>query len=473
MKNISSNSFSEHNDPARLTRAEALLKTMNGLEYSQRQEHLALQPIFFEKDHYQELCTTVIKLAKLIERTALDILKSAPVTTLGIGDIPTVNDYRSHRFDYLAAKMGRADIIFSSGVPKLLEFNFNSLLGGFTETHMLQAFFMDNHEHRDPLALRRDELLLHKFSQLLRTTLKKENPHIILLGLKEDCTRYFPRFYSEVNQFLRGQGIASSILDPEELTIDDGTVILNGLAVDAVIRMYQLQDVVKYGRSSAAYLDIESSINKTAFITTNHCQLLTSKYILGYLWAHRDEYSSEEAALIKNHIPKSYNLSASVMSEAMLSHYRDELLNQQADFVLKKKDSNMGFNVFIGRQLSSTQWLTVINQALASGDYVAQEYINSDRFKMRFSTEQGNVCEEYLEAIIGPYVLDSEVAGIIVRLIKEGSKALTWNDKNALTVLLPIVKEETCNGESRGCTHRIATGCSSRAKSRTHNVPTF
>jgi hypothetical protein len=80
--------------------------------------------------------------------------------------------------------------------------------------------------------------------------------------------------------------------------------------------------------------------------------------------------------------------------------------------VIKKARSVGGVHVVIGRLSSTEEWDAAISAALAGGDWIAQEHVESRSFL--FQSGEHGCCPH--DVIWGPFVFGARYAGTILKM---------------------------------------------------------
>jgi len=128
--------------------------------------------------------------------------------------------------------------------------------------------------------------------------------------------------------------------------------------------------------------------------------------------ADTELFSSEESRLIRSHVPWSRQLLPDRTPYARdPSGVVERVRQERRRFVLKKGRSVGGKHVVIGRSCSAPEWEEALLAALSSGDWIAQEHVESRPFLFQ-SGEQG-CCPH--DVVWGPFVFGASYGGTILK----------------------------------------------------------
>ena len=149
--------------------------------------------------------------------------------------------------------------------------------------------------------------------------------------------------------------------------------------------------------------------------------------------ARSDELTREERDLVERHLPWTR-----VVTDAP-AHYDGrrlrvpELLSRYRErFVLKKGRSASGMHVFIGREHTPAEWDARVAGALAEGDWIAQERVESRPYD--FLAGDGQVARH--DVVWGLYAFGELYGGTLLRLQPSGRGGVVNHARGAQATLL-------------------------------------
>ncbi len=84
--------------------------------------------------------------------------------------------------------------------------------------------------------------------------------------------------------------------------------------------------------------------------------------------------------------------------------------------MIKKMDSYQTLDVHIGKKMSPAGWQSVLDSALASGDYIVQRFVENDlKVKMPLCAADGKDTVRELRYMLSPFIMGKTMAGTFVR----------------------------------------------------------
>ncbi|RFA27958.1 hypothetical protein CAI21_13640 [Alkalilimnicola ehrlichii] len=442
----------EKDDSAAAALARLLALRMDGLDIDSASGLLPVLPVMLTAKQEFAIHQLVDELCTLIRRVAKDIMACPDgLSLLGIGDAQHENFMAPCASDRHAADILRADVILNCGKPYIIEVNFNSLLGGSSETPVLTGAYLDwclRAEHGEGMGFTAANFFsarTHYLWSLLRRNPLKGRPVVAVIGLPSDIETY-RSFFEREQHYLRSHGVLAILVPPEKVAVVDGWLVAGGHRLDIAIRQYQLGDAVRDELDFAHLRSLEQEARHTIFLTTQHCQLYSSKYILAELHARAPGLDAAERQLVYEHVPWT-----AVLREGRANQLGDAVdllpfvLANREGLVIKPIDANMGRGVVVGRDVTAEQWRRVVEAAATEGRHVVQWFVESDLFPMlSCDPASGNLQESYVQSVFGPYQLGGRPGGINVRQrrVDDGCHMVNWdNDKimNAALTAYPDV----------------------------------
>jgi len=143
--------------------------------------------------------------------------------------------------------------------------------------------------------------------------------------------------------------------------------------------------------------------------------LLSSKRNLALLSQHAASgaYSAGEQAFIEAHVPWTRLVAPGEVDYGGEMHSLVELLtNRREDFVLKDADSYGGMGVVLGKFASPEEWRETLDKALAAGNWVVQEKLES----LPYLYQSGAYGCSVHDVIWGPFVFGERYGGVVLRM---------------------------------------------------------
>jgi hypothetical protein len=126
-----------------------------------------------------------------------------------------------------------------------------------------------------------------------------------------------------------------------------------------------------------------------------------------------DLFDAQERALIRDHVPWARRiLPGETLFDGERVRIEDLLRARRERFVIKKARSLGGAHVILGRFSSPEEWDAALAAALAGGDWIAQEYVES--LPYLFQAGEHGCCPH--DVVWGPFVFGDRYAGAILRV---------------------------------------------------------
>ncbi|HVV67689.1 MAG TPA: hypothetical protein VG895_05655 [Patescibacteria group bacterium] len=120
-------------------------------------------------------------------------------------------------------------------------------------------------------------------------------------------------------------------------------------------------------------------------------------------------FSDKEKLFIAKHIPKSVNLN----SNNIINSYNKFIKNKN-NLVLKLRTSGMGWGVYIGNQISDSEWVILLNKYLENA--IIQEYINGIKFPAIVISKKEKLITNDMNVILSMYSYSGEYYGCVSRV---------------------------------------------------------
>jgi hypothetical protein len=116
-----------------------------------------------------------------------------------------------------------------------------------------------------------------------------------------------------------------------------------------------------------------------------------------------------------------------------------ELLIADKDaFLLKGAISMKGEDVLMGRDTDDATWESAVQEAVARGDSIAQERVESLRYPMSVRHDDGEVGSGLVAPILGPFVIGGEPAGCLARYFTNGDDSVVSVERHGASQNLAV-----------------------------------
>ncbi|MBO4207219.1 hypothetical protein [Micromonospora echinofusca] len=309
----------------------------------------------------------------------------------------------------------RPDVLLSGGVPKFVEFNIDSSLGGALDSDTVVRRFVEIYAERGitelvPMAPA-PSAVAERFVAIRTTLGLPEGARVAMLidfdaeypGL--DNPEWFMSKLAPVVDLARDCAVDLVISPVSTVTLDDQRrLLVDGGTVDAVFRLFVPNRVTPSAGIRA--LADATAAGLPVFVSAA-AWLLGSKQVLAWLWSDLDQLPEDDRALVRRYVPRTETLTADAVERAVAA---------QQDLVAKPADGSAGVGVLIGRETDPEAWRDGLAKAVEAGGYVLQEYVPADSVPMDFvHIETGETVTEEVPYSIAPYLFDRRGSGVCVR----------------------------------------------------------
>lgn len=354
------------------------------------------------------------------------------------GEIALLDETESLTEDLLVA--GRPDILLSGGVPKFVEFNIDSALGGAMDSDLIAARFAELYLadgitervglHAPPSSVDgRFEAIASWLGPVaerrIAMVMDLQASHANLVTAQQFLDLMAPVTARGV---LAGLELVPYWLQWLELD-DQRRLLAGGEPVAAVFRLFIPDKAPDCAGLRALESAIEAGTVRT--FTSSATWLLTNKVVLAWLWQDLEQLRPTDRDLVRAHVPHTALLATDLMQNA---------LARQQELVLKPGGGSAGTDVLLGRDASPEQWRQSLDRALERGGFLLQEYVESDLLSMDFvDIRTGALTREPVPWCFGPYQFGRVQCGGLVRMGFPGGGAVMNIDRGALLSGLAIL----------------------------------
>jgi hypothetical protein len=383
-----------------------------------------LRPHFVTEDDWAravQICETVWSALQKVKDAAIgneEMLDELGITEIEKDLVSIDPKYRQ------VSPTARLDSFLTENAYSFVELNGESPAGiafadSATEIFMnlpVMGKFKERYDVRGftgrPLML---EVLLTAYHEFLGRKPKKA-PVIAIVDLKDLPTvKEFELF----KDYFEANGHTSLICSPDELEFDGEKLYCKGVAIDIV---YKRLLVNEYLPIMEAHPDLLDAYRAGAICMVNSFQskLIHKKAVFAVLtnekYAHL--FTENELAAIEKHVPwtrkfraeKTFNAGENIDLIEWTRQNRNKL-------VLKPNDDYGGHGIYIGWSGDEKDWDEAISVALADGDYLVQERVETSRemFPMMFGDQEKFAFVEQL-VDLDPLLFNGKVGSAFTRL---------------------------------------------------------
>lgn len=383
-----------------------------------KQWRLARPPIM-PADAWRELNEVCDRLAQLIldacRRRARTAGQLRELLGVPYGETKLLDESEELSDGLLAAY--RPDILISGGVPKFVEYNIDSSLGGGFDADTVVHRYAKLYAEKgilDGLPVRPAPSLLDRRFVAIREALNL--PDGARLALLMDFDANYPgletpdeflRILSPLVDRARNFGIDLVIAPVGTATLDaEKRLVVDGAPVDALFRLFVPNRV-----TPSAGLDAVAgalAAGTLPMFVSAAAWLLGNKINFAWLWEDIDDLPEVDQALIRRYVPRTWALTAAELPRALAG---------QHDLVIKPADGSAGYGVLLGRETSAQAWEEGLRAAIDEGGFILQEYMQADRVAMDFvQIETGETVTADVPYSLAPYLFGRQGSGGLARV---------------------------------------------------------
>lgn len=314
--------------------------------------------------------------------------------------------------------MARFDIFYHpNGKTKFCEINTDGS-SGMVKTNTLEKYFLNSEIIKD-LSDRYDfdyfELVNNWIDKLLEIYRefsdndKKDKPNIAIMDFT-DCAMIseFKHFKEVISEL----GYSVKIVDPRELSYDEGVLYSDDFKIDLIYRRAVTTDIMSnYDQVQPL---IKAYKNKDiCLIGSFRSQIIHDKLIFSILHSDlcKEILTETEISFIKQHIP--YTAQIDSLNKKKIN----DLLNNHTKYVLKPRDSYGSKGVLVGRDYNRQEWKNKLDE-LELNNYLVQEFCETpEKYMIKFAGD--NVEIDKYKYILGLFLYRKEFSGVYTRVGQE------------------------------------------------------
>jgi hypothetical protein len=389
--------------------------------------HYPLQPwpTFLGPEKLAELKRTGIEVSRLIRSVPERIFRNDPVklaSFYGLGS-PWLAKVLFDPPTGAESMLSRGDLIETAGGFKCIEFNFTPSLGGWDTTIITNCLLSASPTAR---------FLESEGAQAAFTDAMLEMFRFVIDDLRDkgiiasgELTIAFVTHAGEVPSIAGGLYYLDSEL---QRAIEAMGIDLQGRTVACTAEdLVPAEDGLRLGeRRIGAVIEIggngvpphvyrQFKGGLVGLYNGPQGRILSNKRNVALLSQHAASgaFSAEEQAFIETHVPWTRLVAPGETDYAgETSSLTDLLIDLQEQFVLKDASSYGGAGVVLGRFASPETWRRTLDNALAKGNWVVQEFLES----LPYLYQSGDYGCSIHDVIWGPFVFGERYGGVVLRM---------------------------------------------------------
>lgn len=211
----------------------------------------------------------------------------------------------------------------------------------------------------------------------------------------------------------------------------DGRLRAGDRTLDAVLRMY----TPRFVKDSAGLDAVRAAAlaGQVRLYLPSATWLLSNKTVFTWLWDDIEDLPPEDAELVRRSVPRTGLLSPGLL---------DRAVRDREQLVLKPTDEYGGHGVVLGPRTTPEDWRAALDAALAAGPHLLQELIAADPLTMQFlRPDTGEAVEADVSYCVSTYLFDGIPAGGFSRFSPPGAGGVVNLTQGALTGGLLLVNE--------------------------------
>jgi hypothetical protein len=401
-----------------------------------------LRPPVMARDRYAELAGLTARLGELVLAACLRRADTAGELRrlLGVPDgyIEFLDESEPLTAELLVAM--RPDVLLSGGVPRFVECNIDSALGGAfdsdgTARRFLEAYTAAGIAERAGTVSSGSAVDARFHAMRGQLGLADGATALILFHMGSDYPdtqdgHTLIRLLAPVRDRGREAGLDVVVHPLEWLALDaDHRLLAGDVALDSVLRMFIPQDVPQ----CAGFDALSAALGKrtVTMFTSTAAWLLANKATFAWLWQDLAEMSAEDAEMVRRHVPTTELLDGDTAASAIA---------RRRTLVLKPTGTYGGSGVVVGRDADEATWRAAVAAGVAAGGHIVQEYVAADRLDMHFvEMATGEVHREAVPYCAAPYLFGGTAAGAYMRFAVPGAGSVVNLGQGALTSGLLLV----------------------------------
>jgi uncharacterized circularly permuted ATP-grasp superfamily protein len=243
----------------------------------------------------------------------------------------------------------------------------------------------------------------------------EKNPVIAIVDLKDLPTQ---KEFELFKDYFEANGCTSLICSPQELEFSGGRLIYKGVEIDVVYKRLLVNEYLPIIDEFPALVDAYRA-GAICMVNNFRSKLVHKKAIFAVLTNERyaNLFNEAELAAIQAHVPwtrkfreeKTFNQGEEI---DLIEWTRAN----SGKLVLKPNDDYGGHGIYIGWNSDENQWNEAIRVALADGDYLVQERVQTSKEIFPYVDESGQVKMEEQLVDLDPLLFDGKVGSAFTRL---------------------------------------------------------
>ena len=240
-------------------------------------------------------------------------------------------------------------------------------------------------------------------------------PHIAIVDLKGMPTQ---KEFELFREYFESQGCPSIIASPDELEFTNGRLRARDFEIDIVYKRLLVNEYLPIMKEQPALLDAYRA-GAVCMVNGFRSKIIHKKALFAVLTDARFKtlFSGDEQQMIAGHVPWTRKVRT-----GKSDYYGDEIdllefIDARRDrLVLKPNDDYGGHGIYLGWNIDEIGWDEAIHNALANGDYLVQERVQTARETFPALTPDDKI--QFVEQLVDldPLLFNGKVGSAFTRL---------------------------------------------------------
>ena len=240
-------------------------------------------------------------------------------------------------------------------------------------------------------------------------------PHIAIVDLKGMPTQ---KEFELFREYFESQGCPSVIASPDELEFTNGRLRARDFEIDIVYKRLLVNEYLPIMKEQPALLDAYRA-GAVCMVNGFRSKIIHKKALFAVLTDARFKslFTTDEQQMIAGHVPWTRKVRS-----GKSDYYGDEIdllefiSDRRERLVLKPNDDYGGHGIYIGWNIDEIGWDEALHNALANGDYLVQERVQTARETFPALTADDKI--QFVEQLVDldPLLFNGKVGSAFTRL---------------------------------------------------------
>jgi hypothetical protein len=404
---------------------------------------ISLHPVVLPATDYDELHRAAADVLQALLRVAwrLGRDRDERLAALGVDPATAPLFVADEEWEWrYAASIARPDAFVTPDGVKFIEYNAGGGVGAAVQTQLLAGAWVDTiHAGRGLRAYRPFAARADMFEDMAAR--EGVDRAVVLLGSVADLVRGVSstRYFDVEVDYLRSRGMRAEFFEPGDL-LDGIQTREGGLRYPIGLRHFTVQE---WGELGVDWSPVRPALEAGCqLVSSETSSLLYNKKLLGVASAGQPGMSAADRALFDRYLPWTRVLTDGEVDYRGRRHdLRTLLLAHPEHFLIKGATGMKGEQVVMGRDSGDAQWRTTVADALAAGDSIVQERVESVRYPMSVRHSDGQVTTADVAPVLGPFVIGGRPAGCLARYFPDGADSVVSVERHGAAQNIAVTEQ--------------------------------